>query len=124
MDTVTSSAAAKSSASELAISTINQEQQTVKQNIQNIADNDVSATRDQTQVLGEKLDRLIDATHGVRDATAEGANVTGERINNARDTAIASSAAYAQSAVQAAKPKPGPPKPKQAPIATLKPNFA
>ena len=89
-----------------------------------MSESDSSATRDQTQILGEKLDTLIAATHGVRDATAEGAAVTGERINNAQNTAIASSAAYTQSTVAAAKPKPGPPKPKPAPIATMKPSYA
>lgn len=80
-----------------------------------------SATRDQTAVLGEKLDRLTDAVYGVKDATIEAGEGTTQRINTAQNQAIAQSAAYANGAIAQTRPKPKEPGLKPAPIGTLRP---
>ena len=82
------------------------------------------ATRDQTDVLGEKLDRLVDAVYGVKDATVEAGEGVSNRIQNAQNYAIAQSAAYANGAIARTRPKPKEPGLKPASINTERPAFA
>ena len=99
----------------------NREQQLSENNLAEGESAEGAATRDQTQILGEKLDRLTDAVYGVREATVEAGEGTSKRINNAQNQAIAQSAAYANSAISQTRPKPKEPGLKPASISTLRP---
>ena len=99
----------------------NREQQLSENNLADGESAEGAATRDQTQILGEKLDRLTDAVYGVREATVEAGEGTSKRINNAQNQAIAQSAAYANSAISQTRPKPKEPGLKPASISTLRP---
>ncbi len=103
---------------------LNREQQMTEANISDASSAEEAATRDQTQVLGEKLDNLTYAVYGVRDATVEAGEGTSQRINNAQNQAIAQSAAYANSAISQTRPKPKEPGLKPASISTKRPVFA
>ena len=83
-----------------------------------------SATAAQTEVLGAKLDKLTNAVVDVRDATIAAGEGTTERINHAERSAIARSAAYANSAVEQVRPKPKEPKLKPASIDVTRPVMA
>ena len=102
----------------------NKEQKMSEQRLSDGASAEETATRDQTNVLGEKLDRLTDAVYGVKDATVEAGEGTSKRIQNSQNQAIAQSAAYANSAIARTKPKPKEPGLKPAPIATMRPALA
>ena len=102
----------------------NKEQKMSEQRLSDGASAEETATRDQTNVLGEKLDRLVDAVYGVKDATVEAGEGTSKRIQNSQNQAIAQSAAYANSAIARTKPKPKEPGLKPAPIATMRPALA
>lgn len=102
----------------------NKEQQMSEQRLSDGESAEETATRDQTNVLGEKLDRLVDAVYGVKDATVEAGEGTSKRIQNSQNKAIAQSAAYANSAIARTKPKPKEPGLKPAPIATMRPSLA
>ena len=71
-----------------------------------ISDISDEATRQQTEMLVTKLDEIIQSIYGVRDATVEAGEGTSNRINNARNEAIAQSATYANDAISRNKPKP------------------
>lgn len=104
-------------------SVINKEQQMSENAISESANVEELATRDQTRVLGYKLDKLTDAVYGVREATVEAGEGTSKRINNAQNYAIAQSAAYANGAIAQSRPKPKEPGLKPAPISSLRPEY-
>ena len=66
----------------------------------------MDAASSQTDAILSKLDEILQSIYGVRDATVEAGEGTSNRINGAKNEAIAQSVTYANDAISRNKPKP------------------